>query len=256
MRNENPKTIIFITGAFVSHSVWDDYQAYFKKRGFNTYAPSWPYKDAPPEVLIKRQPDPELAGLRLEHLVDYFESYTNRFPESPYLIAEGLGGIVVEILLRKHIFKGCILINPWPAYGFCPFRLKPLYLLASIFASLQFQKTYLMPDSLWQRFFAYGRTNKNTKHYSYRVPESKMLIWDIAKRKFSSRKKTTVPCLIVATQNALVPASVQFSDFTKHYTPSKEFKAFEKCKPPALGYPPDQEMLDFIYGWIQKTIPE
>ncbi|MGV2481483.1 UNVERIFIED_CONTAM: hypothetical protein IGO34_32305, partial [Salmonella enterica subsp. enterica serovar Weltevreden] len=40
------KTIVFITGAFVSHHGWSAWQSYFESKGYKTIAPAWPHKDA------------------------------------------------------------------------------------------------------------------------------------------------------------------------------------------------------------------
>jgi hypothetical protein len=39
------KTILFVTGAFVSNSCWDQWQTYFQSKGYQTHAPAWPFKD-------------------------------------------------------------------------------------------------------------------------------------------------------------------------------------------------------------------
>ena len=47
MKANNTKTVVFVTGAFVSHNGWDQWRTYFESKGYTTYAPAWPYKDAP-----------------------------------------------------------------------------------------------------------------------------------------------------------------------------------------------------------------
>jgi hypothetical protein len=39
------KTIVFITGAFVSNSCWDEWKTYFESKGYTTIAPAWPFKN-------------------------------------------------------------------------------------------------------------------------------------------------------------------------------------------------------------------
>ena len=74
MLTENPTTILFITGAFVSNRCWDDWKTFFESKGYRTLAPAWPYKDAPVDVLRSRHPDPQIASLRLTQLIDHFEN--------------------------------------------------------------------------------------------------------------------------------------------------------------------------------------
>lgn len=82
MLTENPTTILFITGAFVSNKCWDEWKVFFESKGFKTLAPSWPYKDAPVEVLRERHPDPQVAGLRLTELTAYFENIAANLPQN------------------------------------------------------------------------------------------------------------------------------------------------------------------------------
>jgi hypothetical protein len=48
MKKINSKTIVFITGAFVSSDCWTEWKSVIlKERGYQTFAPAWPFKDAP-----------------------------------------------------------------------------------------------------------------------------------------------------------------------------------------------------------------
>src|SRR6266850_7987515 len=91
------KTIVFITGAFVSHNGWDEWQTYFQSRGFTTIAPPWPYKDAPAAVLRKRQPnDTDLAVLTLPQLIDHYSGIIRKLSEKPIVIGHSLGGLITQ----------------------------------------------------------------------------------------------------------------------------------------------------------------
>jgi hypothetical protein len=49
MGKSQSKTVVFITGAFVHHSCWDEWRTYFESRGYKTTAPPWPHKNASPK---------------------------------------------------------------------------------------------------------------------------------------------------------------------------------------------------------------
>jgi hypothetical protein len=73
MRSIHTKNIVFITGAFVSSSGWDEWRSYFQSKGYETIAPPWPFKNASAADLRDRQPnDLGLAALTLEELVDHY----------------------------------------------------------------------------------------------------------------------------------------------------------------------------------------
>jgi hypothetical protein len=45
MENAKTKNIVFVTGAFVSNTCWDEWCRYFESKGYTTVAPAWPFKD-------------------------------------------------------------------------------------------------------------------------------------------------------------------------------------------------------------------
>jgi hypothetical protein len=57
MKANQTKTVVFITGAFVHNSGWDQWKTYFEEKGYTTLAPAWPYKDGTVKELRDRQPN-------------------------------------------------------------------------------------------------------------------------------------------------------------------------------------------------------
>lgn len=93
MRNLKTRTVVFITGSFVSHTGWDDWRSYFESAGFVTLAPPWLLKEGSAEELRNRQPnDVVLASLRLEELLDHYAAIIQSLPEKPIVIGHSLGG--------------------------------------------------------------------------------------------------------------------------------------------------------------------
>ena len=82
MKVSEAKNVVFVTGAFVSHHCWDEWQTYFQSKGYNTVAPPWPFKDAETaEELRNRQPnDTDLAHLTLDEVVDSYIKTVQSFP--------------------------------------------------------------------------------------------------------------------------------------------------------------------------------
>ncbi len=92
MKSITTKSVVFITGAFVSHSGWDNWRTYFERKGYNTIAPPWPYKNASAAALRKRQPDDtDLAQLTLSELVNHYANIVQELPEKPILIGRFYG---------------------------------------------------------------------------------------------------------------------------------------------------------------------
>src|SRR5450432_419175 len=103
MQTIKAKTIVFITGAFVSNSCWDEWRTYFESKGYATIAPPWPYKDASVEELRSRHPhhDKELARLTLKGLVDHYVNIITALPEKPIVMGHSYGGMLTQIMVNR-----------------------------------------------------------------------------------------------------------------------------------------------------------
>ena len=55
MKSITSKTIVFITGAFVHNSCWDEWKSFFESRGYTTIAPPWLFKNATPASLTQTE---------------------------------------------------------------------------------------------------------------------------------------------------------------------------------------------------------
>jgi pimeloyl-ACP methyl ester carboxylesterase len=103
MKNNQSSTVVFITGAFVHNSCWDDWRIYFESKGYTTLAPAWPYKNATSEELRNQYPAPDIASNRLTTLTDYYAGILKQLPEKPILIGHSIGGLIVQLLLQRGI---------------------------------------------------------------------------------------------------------------------------------------------------------
>jgi pimeloyl-ACP methyl ester carboxylesterase len=149
------KTVLFVTGAFVTHHCWDEWKVYFEMRGYTTVAPPWPFKDGTAEELRNRQPnDIDLADLTLEELVDHYADIAKGLPEKPIIIGHSLGGLITQILLNRGLATAAVAIHSVPPQGIFPYEfsfLRSTWRALGLFTSMK--KTYLMSLSTWQYAF-------------------------------------------------------------------------------------------------------
>ena len=104
------KSIVFVTGAFVSNSCWDEWRIYFESKGYSTIAPAWPFKNGTAAELRARQPnDTDLAALTLTELVDHYANIVKSFPKKPIVIGHSLGGMITQIICGRYSFGS----YPW-----------------------------------------------------------------------------------------------------------------------------------------------
>lgn len=253
-----PKTIVFITGAFVSHSVWDAWKTYFEKKGYTTVAPPWPHKDAPVHELRNRQPnDSALAKLTLGELTDHYINIVAALPEKPIVIGHSLGGLITQILVNRDLVAAGIAIHSVPPKGIFSFEWsflksvwKPLGLLSGT------GKTHLMSLSEWKYAFTNGMSSEEQaiSYETYCIPESKRVLrdglTDAAKVDFN---KTHPPLLfITGTTDHITPNSLNYENYIKYNKDHSvtDYKEFNGKNHFVLGLPSWHDEADYIVSWL------
>ncbi|CAG4990609.1 hypothetical protein DYBT9275_00569 [Dyadobacter sp. CECT 9275] len=258
MKTSETKTVVFITGAFVSNSGWREWQSYFESKGYKTIAPAWPFKDAPAAVLRNRQPnDIQLAGLHLSELVDHYANIVTSLPEKPILIGHSLGGLITQILVNRGLAAGGVAIHSVPPQGIIPYEfsfLKAGYKALGFFTSVK--KTYLMSLADWQYAFTNGMSLEEQKK-SYEentIPESKTVVRDgltsAAKVDFS---KEHAPLLLTSgDKDHIIPASLNLRNFKAYKKNGSvtDYKEFAGRNHFVLGLPTWKEDADYILEWL------
>jgi pimeloyl-ACP methyl ester carboxylesterase len=259
MKTTNPKTIVFITGAFVSSDCWNEWKTYFEQQGYNTLAPAWPHKDAPACTLRQRHPDAEVAGLRLAGLTDYYAGIVESLPEKPILIGHSMGGLITQLLLQKDLAVAGIAIHSLQPQGVFTFKLS---FYKAGWGALGFftdtAKTYLMSFPEWQYAFTNDMPYEEQKeaYYKLLVPESKLVVRDAttsaAKVDFA---RPHAPLLFLSgSSDHFIPASLNYSNYKKYSDSASvtAYKEFPGRNHFVLGQPGWQQHADFILKWLQN----
>lgn len=259
MKISDTKTILFITGAFVSHTGWDEWKTWFEEAGYTTLSPPWPFKEGTAEELRNRQPnETDLAALTLSKLVDHYANIVKTLPEKPIIIGHSLGGLITQILVNRDLAAAGIAIHPVPPLGVFPYEfsfLKAGWKSLGLFTSLK--KTYLMSFKDWQYAFVNGMPlqeqldayEKNT------IPESKTVarggLTSAAKVNFA---KMHVPLLITAgDKDTIIPAHLNNRNYKKYKRNGSvlDYKVFPGRNHYVVGQPTWKEDADFILQWIK-----
>lgn len=253
------KTILFITGAFVSNTIWQDWSTYFENRGYTTLAPSWPYKDASVEVLRKRHPDTEVASIRLAQLIQHYRLIAQSLPEKPIFIGHSIGGLIAQILIQEGLGTAAVAIHSVPPQGVFTFKLS--FLIAGwgplgLFTSSK--KTFMMSFRQWQYGFTNGMPEvfQENGYQQYAIPESKLVVRDtttaIARVDFN---KPHLPLLFIAgTADHTIPESLNYKNFKKYSDKRSvtDYISFPGRNHFVIGQPGWQEIAIYIEDWIKK----
>ncbi|MEN2399086.1 alpha/beta hydrolase [Flavobacterium sp. MC2016-06] len=257
----NTKTIVFITGAFVSHSCWEEWIVFFENKGYKTAAAPWPYKNESAEELRTQHPDSRIAILRLADLIDYYTEIIEKLSEKPILIGHSYGGLLTQLLIQKELGIAGVCIHSVSPQFVLPSKrsfYKAIWKPLGFFTSTA--KTYLMSFKEWQ----YAFTNKMSfeeQKASYEklvIPESKLVLRDVLTQtaKINFRKKHEPLLFISGSEDQIIPSSLNYSNFRKYknlhsITCYKEFKGRNHL---VLYQSNWENTAQFIANWLEKVI--
>ncbi|TGD82548.1 alpha/beta hydrolase [Hymenobacter wooponensis] len=255
-----PQTIVFVTGAFVHHSCWNEWKTYFEGHGYTCLVPPWPYKNASVEELRRRHPDARLASLRLKQLVDSFADVIKQLPEKPILIGHSMGGLVTQLLLQRDVAAAGVAIHSVPPQGVFAFSWSflratwgPLGFLTNV------NKTFLMSMRQWQYAFTNGMlpAEQRATYEALVVPESKRVSRDgLTAAARVDFRRPHVPLLLVAgSDDHIMPAALNRANFKRYAQGSgsvTDFKEFTGNNHLVLGLPTWRDVADFIRQWLEQ----
>jgi pimeloyl-ACP methyl ester carboxylesterase len=257
----NTKTVVFVTGAFVTHHCWDAWKVYFENKGYTTIAPAWPFKDAPTAAMLRaRQPDDtDLAALTLAEVIDHYAGIIKALPEKPIVIGHSLGGLMTQILLNRDLAAAAVAIHSVPPLGVFPYEfsfLKAGWKSLGLFTSMK--KTYLMSFKDWQYAFVNEMPLQEQKaaYEAFTIPESKTVarggLSSAAKVDFN---KAHAPLLLTSgSLDNIIPAHLNNRNFKKYKRNGSvlEYKEFPGRNHHVLAQPGWEADADYVLNWIAQ----
>lgn len=257
MSTVHSKTVLFVTGAFVSNYYWAEWKSYFEQNGYKTLAPAWPHKDAPAEVLRNRHPEKSIGAIRLTQLVDHYAGIIATLPEKPILIGHSMGGLIVQLLLQKGLGAAAVAIHSVPPQGVMTFKFS---FFRSTFKPLGFFTSssvpHLMSFSEWTYAITNGMSQADQKksYYDYATPESKLLLRDTltSAAKIDFTKPHNPLLFISGSTDHIMPASLNYTNYKKYRDSNSvtAYKEFSGRNHFVLGLPTWREEADYILNWI------
>jgi len=122
MKTIKSKTIVFVTGCFVSYIGWNTWKSYFESKGYTVHTPPWPHKEAQPAILRSRHPDPGIASLSLKQLVDHHAEIISKLPEKPIVIGHSFGGLITQLLVQRGLAEAAVAYHSVAPQGVLSFK--------------------------------------------------------------------------------------------------------------------------------------
>lgn len=249
------KTIVFIHGMFMTPLCWEKWIPYYEARGYRIFAPAWPGRDKSVEELNKAHPDPELAKLKLNHIVDHLENFIKGLEEKPALIGHSMGGLVVQLLLQRDIAAGGVAIDPAPPAGV--FTTEFSFLKANFPAINPFLISRPVKMSFEHFQYAFVNTlpleEQRAAYDRYVVPESRNVpISSLSAAGRVDFKRLRRPLLITAGEkDHIIPASLNRSNYEKYHGPAvTDFKQFTGRDHFLIGSRGWEEVAEYCLQWF------
>ena len=256
----NKKTIMFITGAFVSHICWKEWIVFFESKGYKTVAPPWPHKNELSAALRQTHPNSKIALNSLNIVLDYYIEIMDKLPEKPILIGHSYGGLLAQLLIQKELGCAGICINSIPPYNAFHFNFsfyKTIWGLSGIFSSAA--KTYLLPFKKWQHYFSSQMTFEEQKetYETFLIPESKLIMRDIFTKtgKIDFKKKHEPLLFISSSEDVFTPASLNYANFIKYKNLHSItcYKEFRNSNHLSINQENWENIAEFIANWLMKV---
>ncbi|KQM77980.1 hypothetical protein ASE74_16245 [Pedobacter sp. Leaf216] len=256
---KHSKTIVFVTGAFVHHTVWDNWKTYFEELGYQVIVPPSLYKNSTVEQL-RLDPNKPLSEASLGQVINHYEKIIRGLEEKPILIGHSLGGLIVQNLLSKNVAKGGVVIHSLPPRGIITLKYS---FLKSVFRPLGYltkrNNNYMMSLKHWSYTFTNGMSvsEQQDSYNKFVIPESKRVARGaLTKDAKIDYKKPHAPLLILSgSQDHIIPARLNYKNYKKYK--SKEYIVDYKEMPLhnhfVLGQEGWQEEAKYIQNWIETN---
>ena len=253
-------SIVFIHGMYMTPEAWDEWQAYFQKLGYKTYAPAWPYHEVSVKEQKERHPYDNLAELRLRDIVSYYQEFIAKLEEPPIVIGHSMGGLVSQLLLAEGVTAGAVVINSAPPRGVL--TMKPSFMKANmphLNPFLSSSKPAQLTFEDFQYAFANDMPDEQQKklYEKHMVPESRKVGRGALSSTAKVNYKAMRPPLLVISggDDHIIPASLNYSNFKKYkQSPSVTYyKEFEGRNHLTLVQDGWENVASYIKGWIEDN---
>lgn len=253
------RTVVFLTGAFVHHSCWDDWKQYFEEKGYTTDVTPWPTKEGPDaETIRRRDPDPALGELGIEELTNHWVRVIERQPEPPILIGHSLGGLMVQLMLNRGLGAAGIAIHSAPPQGLIPLTFSFIRAGWGPLGLFDSKKTFLMDLDEWRYAFANGMPEEfvEASYQKLTIPESHRIVREgIGPLAHIDYKKPHAPLLFISgDKDHFFSPTLNRENAEKYKDPNSvsEHIMFPGRNHGVLGLPTWREEADYILDWLTK----
>ena len=255
-------SIVFITGAAVTTSCWDEWRHFFESEGYACYAPAWPHKDAPAAVLRRQHPHSPIAHTSLQDVLRVYTDFIAHLPARPIVIGHSYGGLLVQLLLQQEAVAAGVAIESAPPRGVVAWSwtlLRSVWPMLGVFSSLK--TTFLPSFAQWQYAIANGLPlpAQLAAYERLAAPESKRVVRQALSRRASvDFGRPHAPLLFLAGgADRIMPAVLNRANHRRyrHAASITDYHELPGRSHAMLGQPTWPEDAAYVLRWLSALPP-
>lgn len=250
------KTIVFIHGNFVSYESWNPWVKRFEAKGYKCVAIPYPLRDKPVETLKKIHPDPKLAELGIDEVIEHHVRTIKALDEPPIIIGHSYGGMLTQLMVNRGLAAAAVAIDSVPPQGVLSFKWSFIKSTMPLFSPLS-SSPWLMPFKHFQYAFTNGMSleDQRNAYEAYVVPESLQVCrGGVSRKAHVDFKKPHAPLLLIGGEiDNIMPASLNRANYKRYkaslpsVTEYKEFAGHNHFS--VVGGKGWEEIADYALDW-------
>ena len=166
--NPSRPPIVMIHGMYATGQVWERWQGFFQRAGFEVYTPTLRLHDVDP-----KGPPPEgLGRLSVAEYVNDLEKFIQGLIEKnqgrkPILFGHSMGGLLAQLLAARGHAQAAVLVTPAPPAGINAIKPRPLLTFIRILSRWGFWRKPHRPTRRAADFGMFNRLEKDVADVEY-----------------------------------------------------------------------------------------
>lgn len=266
-RQDKADTIVLIHGLWMTALSWEHWVDYYKSRGYNVIARSWPGMEVDIGQL-RRDPSP-IARLGITEIVEFYEELIRGLETPPIIMGHSFGGLMTEILIDRGLGAAGIAIAPAPVKGIL---MLPFSTIRVAFPALSnpLNVHRAVPLTLEQFHYAFTNTLDDDATREaferYAVPGPDHVLFQASFANFNPHAATAVdfhndlraPLLLISGgRDHVSPPSVVEANYKlfRKSAAVTDYREFPKRSHFTLGQPGWEEVAQFALDWAETHAP-